>query len=64
MRGIKVLILLLAITTVVIESYAEEKNPAEEKKWKDEAEFSFVNTSGNTDITTLAGTNFLLIIPV
>lgn len=58
-RGIKVLILLLVITTAVIKSYAEEKSPAEEKKWKDEAEFSFVNTSGNTDITTLAGTNLL-----
>jgi len=37
-------------------AYAEE--PAA-KKWKDEAEFLFVKTGGNTDVTTLAFKNML-----
>ena len=32
---------------------------AEEKKWSDQAELSFVDTGGNTDITTLSAKNLL-----
>ncbi|MFQ5543061.1 MAG: YdiY family protein [Nitrospiria bacterium] len=32
---------------------------AEEKKWKDQAELSFVNTGGNTDVTSLSAKNEL-----
>ncbi len=32
---------------------------AEERKWHDEAEVTFVSTSGNTEVTTLAGKNTL-----
>ncbi|MFO7560362.1 MAG: DUF481 domain-containing protein [Desulfobacterales bacterium] len=36
---------------------AEEAKP--EKKWSDEAELSFVNTSGNSETTTLAAKNLM-----
>jgi len=32
---------------------------AQEKKWSDQADFSFVDTGGNTDVTTLSGKNLL-----
>lgn len=41
---------------LVVESRAEE---AEEKKWNDEAELSYIETSGNTKLTTLSAKNLL-----
>jgi putative salt-induced outer membrane protein len=43
---------------MVAEIQAEEAK--EEKRWKDEAELSYVSTSGNTETTTLSGKNLLL----
>ena len=51
---ISILILIGIVFTGV--AYAEE--PAD-KKWKDEAEFLFVQTGGNTDVLTLAFKNML-----
>ncbi len=34
---------------------------AEDGRWHDEAEFTFVDTSGNTDVTTLAAKNMLTV---
>ena len=32
---------------------------AQEKKWSDQAELSFVDTGGNTDVTSLSARNLL-----
>jgi putative salt-induced outer membrane protein len=54
LKQISILILLGAFFAGTV--YAEE--PAD-KKWKDVAEFLFVQTSGNTDVRTLAFSNML-----
>ena len=59
MRGLKVLFLLIFITAATISSYADEETPAKEKKLKDEFEFALINTTGNTEVTTLAAKNAL-----
>jgi len=46
-------ILLAFCSTALAEDAAPEKN------WSDEAEFSYVSTSGNSQTTTLAGKNLL-----
>jgi len=57
MKSIKsVIMLMLAGILFTGLAYAEE--PAD-KKWKDEAEFLFVQTGGNTDVRTLAFKNML-----
>lgn len=48
----------LLLLAVVLQAAAGEP-PKEEKAWKDQAEFSFVDTTGNTDTTSLAGKNLL-----
>lgn len=56
-----VLLILLILSILSISSilltdvYAEE----EERKWTDEAELSFVDTSGNTEVTTFSAKNTL-----
>jgi len=45
------------IVALVSSTYAEEAKP--EKKWSDEAELSFVNTSGNSETSTFAAKNLL-----
>ncbi|MBW2330841.1 MAG: DUF481 domain-containing protein [Deltaproteobacteria bacterium] len=47
------LIALLVVFAMSTGGYAEEK------KWSDEAELSFVDTGGNTDVTTLSAKNLL-----
>ncbi|MBW2058106.1 MAG: DUF481 domain-containing protein [Deltaproteobacteria bacterium] len=59
MRRIQALILLLVVAAAAGEGYAGGKDPGAVKKWKDEADLSFVSTSGNTSVTTLAGNNLL-----
>src|SRR5512135_3628965 len=53
MRATKaiVAVLLLGMAAVVSEAGAEEK------KWSDEGELAYVNTSGNTKVTNLAVKN-------
>ena len=53
MRKAIFLTVLLGIIVLVTESHATEK------KWSDEAELAFVDTNGNTDITTLSAKNLL-----
>lgn len=53
MRTITVFITLLVVLTGVPTAYAEEK------KWKDEAELSLVDTGGNTDVLSLSAKNLL-----
>ncbi len=51
---------LLAVGTLLLAasaSFAEE--PEVEKVWSDQAELSFVTTSGNTETTSMAGKNLL-----
>jgi putative salt-induced outer membrane protein len=55
-RTITLSTLLLLAVAFPVEAGEPSK---EEKAWKDQAEFSFVNTTGNTDTTSLAGKNLL-----
>jgi hypothetical protein len=48
MRGLKILFLLLLMNIATVASYADEETAAEDKKLKDEFEFSLVHTTGNT----------------
>ncbi|MCG6909202.1 MAG: DUF481 domain-containing protein [Deltaproteobacteria bacterium] len=57
MRMMKIVGMILALGAMIVgTAFAEE--PAD-KPWKDEAEFLFVQTGGNTDISTLAFKNLL-----
>ena len=51
-------IFIVMLVGVIIASFAYAEEPAD-KKWKDEAEFMFVQTGGNTDVRTLAFKNML-----
>ncbi len=53
MKGIQCLIVLLVVFSMVTGVFAEEK------KWVDEAELSFVDTGGNTDVVSLSAKNLL-----
>ena len=53
MRVAKLLVALCICVAVVSAAYAEEK------KWTDEAELSFVSTGGNTEVVSLSGKNLL-----
>ena len=53
MRGIGFFIGLLIVFAMAPVAQAEEK------RWSDEAELSFVDTGGNTDVTTLSAKNLL-----
>ena len=53
MRKAIFLTALLCIIVLVTESHATEK------KWSDEAELAFIDTNGNTNITTLSAKNLL-----
>jgi putative salt-induced outer membrane protein len=48
--------ILLAVFQMASGAFAQEE---QKKKWSDQAEFSFVDTGGNTDVTTMAGKNTL-----
>ena len=54
MKGLRWLIVTLLICLVSAGAHAEEKS-----KWADQAELSFVDTGGNTDVTNLAAKNLL-----
>jgi putative salt-induced outer membrane protein len=53
MRKITLFIIVIALFTSIPAVYGEEK------KWKDEAEFSLVDTGGNTDLMSVSGSNTL-----
>jgi putative salt-induced outer membrane protein len=57
MKSIKWLI-ILTLAGILFTGLAYAEEPAD-KKWKDEAEFLFVQTGGNTDVRTLAFKNML-----
>jgi putative salt-induced outer membrane protein len=48
-----------ALTGILILFLSMTGAYGQDKKWRDEAEFSFVDTSGNTDVATLSARNFL-----
>ena len=57
MRKTTILIVSILLGAMILgTAFAEE---AQDKKWKDVAEFLFVQTSGNTDVRTLAFSNML-----
>jgi len=53
MNPLRLLTGLIVILVVVTAGYAQEK------RWTDEAELSFVDTGGNTDVTSLSAKNLL-----
>lgn len=53
MSGIKFVMVLLVVFSMVTAVFAEEK------KWVDQAELSFVDTGGNTDVVSLSAKNLL-----
>ena len=53
MKPLRLLTRLIVILVVVTAGYAQEK------RWTDEAELSFVDTGGNTDVTSLSAKNLL-----
>lgn len=55
MKFMKIVLFFLISIGLTTNAFCEEK----EKKWSDEAEFSYVKTDGNSDITTLALGNIL-----
>jgi putative salt-induced outer membrane protein len=54
MKGVKWIMVALMVSAIATAGYAEET-----KKWSDQAELSFVDTAGNTDVTSLAAKNRL-----
>jgi putative salt-induced outer membrane protein len=52
-RAVKLLMAFLAVLAIATGAYAENK------RWSDEAELSFVDTSGNSEVRTLAAKNLL-----
>ncbi|MBL7177728.1 MAG: DUF481 domain-containing protein [Desulfobacteraceae bacterium] len=56
--NIKIALILCSIILVMSSSVSAEEAKTE-KRWSDEAELSFVSTSGNTQTTTFAGKNLL-----
>ena len=56
-RTVFSMVLFIGICIVSAGAFAEEKKP--EKALADEGEISFVNTGGNTEVTTLAAKNQL-----
>jgi putative salt-induced outer membrane protein len=53
MSGVKFFMVLLVVFAMVTAVFAEEK------KWADEGELSFVDTGGNTDVVSLSAKNLL-----
>lgn len=53
MRALSLFVALSVVFAVVVEAHGEEK------KWSDEAELSFVDTGGNTDVVSLSAKNQL-----
>jgi putative salt-induced outer membrane protein len=53
MSGVKFVMVLLVVFSMLTAVFAEEK------KWADEAELSFVDTGGNTDVVSLSAKNLL-----
>lgn len=49
----------LLMATLLLLAIGSAASAAEEKTWHDEAELSFVDTGGNTDVTTLSAKNTL-----
>jgi putative salt-induced outer membrane protein len=56
--NIKITLILCSIILVISASVSAEETKTE-KRWNDEAELSFVSTSGNSQTTTFAGKNLL-----
>jgi putative salt-induced outer membrane protein len=50
-RAVKLLMAFLAVLAMATGTYAEDK------RWSDEAELSFVDTGGNTEVRTLSAKN-------
>lgn len=53
MRALNFFVVLFVVFAVVVKAHGEEK------RWSDEAELSFVNTGGNTDVVSLSAKNQL-----
>ncbi len=53
MSGVKILSLMVIFMMIVTAVFAEDK------KWGNETELSYVDTSGNTEVTTLSAKNLL-----
>jgi putative salt-induced outer membrane protein len=53
MRALGLSLALFVVFAVVVEAHSEEK------RWSDEAELSFVDTGGNTDVVTFSAKNHL-----
>lgn len=59
MKKVAVGIIWILVGAIASPAFGEEKQP--ERSWKDEAELSYVNTSGNSETSTFAGKNTLKI---
>ncbi|MBW2176989.1 MAG: hypothetical protein JRH03_08595, partial [Deltaproteobacteria bacterium] len=57
MKKLKMIGILMALGLIF--SGIANAEDAADKKWKDEAEFLYVQTSGNTEVMTLALKNML-----
>lgn len=57
--GPRTITLSMSLLLAVVLQAAAGEPPKEEKAWKDQAEFSYVDTTGNTETTSLAGKNLL-----
>ena len=53
MRALTLFAVLVVVLAVVVKAHAEEK------RWSDEAELSFVDTGGNSDVVSLSAKNLL-----
>ena len=58
MKRVSVMVIIIIFGFFVTEIQAEDQK--EKKRWKDEAELSFVRTGGNSETTTLSAKNLLL----
>lgn len=56
MKNAGILIVLLFAFSPAIPAYPQEEK---QKKWNDQAELSFVDTGGNTDVLSLSAKNLL-----
>lgn len=54
MTATRIILVMLGLFLLVSVSHAKEKG---ERRWEDEAELSYVDTSGNSEVTTLSAKN-------
>ena len=57
MKRVELIVALFFVLGTATGAWAEEKG--KEGRWSDQAELSYVETGGNTDVTTLSGKNHL-----